>query len=116
MTTFWRREALAYAAAALIIGLFAVLFVQDRRFVESLAWDEWLTVEWYTWVGVTEAGEHRPVRRMEDFEALPAPSLRNLAIGFYCALGRWPEPNNHVVHSALVNLALAGRRTVAMTR
>jgi hypothetical protein len=78
--------------------------------------DEWLTVEWYTWVGVTEAGEHRPVRRMEDFEALPAPSLRNLAIGFYCALGRWPEPNNHVVHSALVNLALAGRRTVAMTR
>jgi hypothetical protein len=116
VTTFWRREAFAYTAAALIIGLFAVLFVQDRRFVESLAWDEWLTVEWYTWVGVTEAGEHRPVRRMEDFEALPAPSLRNLAIGFYCALGRWPEPNNHVVHSALVNLALAGRRTVAMTR
>jgi hypothetical protein len=116
VTQQYRRDAAAYCLALLVTALFAAFIVHGTRFHDPLTWDEWFTIESYTWVGVTETGDRRPIRRTNDFEHLPAPSLRNLAIGFYCALGRWPEPNNHVVHSALLNTALLVRRSGAMAR
>src|SRR5258708_3168654 len=111
-----RRDVVAYGLALVVLAIFGGFIVQGSRFHDPLSWDEWLSVESYTWVGVTETGDPRTIHRASDFEHLPAPTLRNLAIGFYCALGRWPEPNNHVVHSVLLNAALAVRRTSGMAR
>jgi hypothetical protein len=110
-----RGDLVGYSLALLIVGLFACLVVRDQRFHAPVGWDEWLTVEGYTWVGVTEDGEQRHVRRVEDFEAIPNPSLRNLAIGFIARSDAGPsEQSRHP--QRLLNIALAGRRTAVMSR
>lgn len=73
--------------------------------------DELLTVRYYTWAGVRPTGDERELHHIADFYRLGPPGARHLAMGGYCGLGRWPEPNNHVVNSLLVNGSLAvGRR------
>ncbi|MBY0233134.1 MAG: hypothetical protein K2W96_27945 [Gemmataceae bacterium] len=71
----------------------------DRPFDE----DEWLTVSVYTWAELRPDGEPQPLSRIEDWRALPRPTAGQAALGVWAALGRWPEPNNHIVHSVLVN-------------
>jgi hypothetical protein len=50
------------------------------------------------------------LRRREDVERLEAPGLRELVLGTYCSVGRWTEPNNHVLNSFLINLTLPACR------
>jgi hypothetical protein len=73
--------------------------------------DELLTVRYYTWVGVQPSGELRELNHIDDYYALGPPGARQLCMGVYCSMGRWPEPNNHVVNSLLINVstALGGR-------
>ncbi len=79
--------------------------------------DELLTTWYYTWAGVHADGEQRVLRHIDDFHGLDRPGLGHSLIGLYCAAGRWPEPNNHIVHSVLVSLALAvGPRSEATAR
>jgi hypothetical protein len=75
----------------------------DRPFII----DEVITVRYYTWTGVAPSGEERPLKHIDEFYALERPTALQLATGLYFSLGRWPEPNNQVVNSFLVNIALA---------
>jgi hypothetical protein len=68
--------------------------------------DELITVQNYTWVGIHPDGTRRDLRQIEDFENRGPVTLRRTLMGFYCALGRWSEPNNHVIHSGFTNLSL----------
>ena len=77
-----------------------------RDFVRAVGTDELITLQNYTWAGVEADGTRRELKRLGDIEHLRIPSLREMLIGVYCSLGRWPEPNNHVVHSFLLNASL----------
>jgi hypothetical protein len=69
--------------------------------------DELLTVQYYTWVGVQPSGEARSLNHVEDYYALGPPGAKELGMGLYCSVGRWPEPNNHVLNSLLINVSIA---------
>src|SRR5262249_371118 len=68
------------------------------------------TIRRFTWAGERADGRLRHLYRMEDFAALPTLSLWQQGMGLSCSLGRWPEPNSHVVYSVLCNLALPAWR------
>jgi hypothetical protein len=73
--------------------------------------DELLTVRYYTWVSVQPSGEERHLNHIDDYYALQPPGAGQLGMGLYCSMTRWPEPNNHVLNSLLINASLAvGRR------
>ena len=72
-----------------------------------LEYDEWVSLEYYTWAGLQPDGQMRPIRRAEDLAELDDPTPLQLAAGLYRATGVWLEPNNHVLHSALLNLVSA---------
>lgn len=75
-----------------------------RRFIET---DELITVQNYSWPGVLEDGSRRELT-FDDISGSPdACSPKRFAIGVYCSLGRWTEPNNHVVHSLLTGISAA---------
>ncbi|QDU37072.1 hypothetical protein Mal4_13750 [Maioricimonas rarisocia] len=69
-----------------------------------LEYDEWVSLEYYTWVGLESDGQMREIRRADQLAELDDPSPFQLAAGMYRATGVWLEPNNHVLHSALLNL------------
>jgi hypothetical protein len=81
-----------------------------------LDYDEWHTIEFYGWAGLTPAGDMRALRRNGDFESLAPPNLRQLGLGLYRATGLWKEPNNHVINSFLVNLTTAVERSPRAVR
>ncbi len=79
--------------------------------------DELTSIRYYTWASLTPEGAHHTLRRADDLRDLPRPSLKHFVLGLYCGLGRWPEPNNHVVNSVLMNVALAlGPRSALVAR
>jgi hypothetical protein len=84
----------------------SVLFRIPRLNQRPIQVDELITLQNYTWAGVYSDGTRRELRRQVDVDSLEGASLRRSMIGLFCSLGRWPEPNNHVVHSVLTNFAL----------
>ena len=80
---------------------------QEGNLARPLEVDELITLRYYTWAGVQTDGEPRELRRRNDIETRGRPGLRELALGIYCSFGRWTEPNNHIVNSALINLTLS---------
>src|SRR5262249_28090174 len=106
-----KRTIASYAAVAALLLVLAGLRLQNPELHRPFEMDELLTVQYYTWVGVYPSGEYRPLNHVEDFYALGPPTASQLAMGLYCSMGRWPEPNNHILHSLFVNgvLTLGGR-------
>lgn len=93
-------------AGVLLIGLAYVRWSKGD-YDRPLEVDEMISIRYYTWVGTDEWGESRPLPTVESFRSTPRPSPRQYLIGLYCSMGRWPEPNNHIVQSALLGLSLA---------
>jgi len=91
----------------LLLALFVGLQLTRDGLHRPYEWDELITLRFFTWAGIEADGERNPLDRLEDIEGLDRPGLRHLAIGLYCALGRWPGPQNHIVNSLLSNFALA---------
>lgn len=75
-------------------------------FVRPPLLDEFITLQNYTWAGVQEDGARRALQPWERAEDLGALTPQRFMIGVYAAVGRWPEPNNHIPHSLLVNGSL----------
>lgn len=103
MDSATKGRAIYWMIAALILVSFLGLRATHRDFDRPFEWDELTTLRYFTWVGVEAEGEPRPLDRLEDIHAVGRPGARELAIGLYCSLGRWPEPGNHVVHSLVSN-------------
>lgn len=99
-----RRVAFAALGCTLVI-LAASAWYRARQpdFHRGLGTDEFITLQNYTWAGVNSDGTRRQLSRLQDIRDLKTPSPRQLLIGLYCSLGRWTEPNNHVVYSSLAN-------------
>ena len=85
------------------IGLSARHRITGPDFHRGIQEDELISVQNYTWAGVNSDGTRHQIDRLSDLRDLKAPAPSQLAIGLYASLGRWPEPNNHVVHSLLLN-------------
>jgi hypothetical protein len=92
--------------AALLLGL-GWWRLQSPDLRRPFEVDELLTIRYYTWAGVGPSGELRRLEHIFDFYSLPTPTAGQLAMGLHCSAGRWPEPNNHIVNSLLVDAALA---------
>jgi hypothetical protein len=96
--------------AVLILGGFGASAWHRINLPEAsreLELDEWVSMTQSTWVGLEPTGEMREVRSTHVLNATPPPTTGRLALGLYTAVGRWQEPNNHVVHSLTMNLAYA---------
>ena len=76
-------------------------------FRRPLNGDEVISLRDYTWVGLDPSGGPRRLRRIGDLDSLTKPGARQILMGLYCSLGRWTEPNNHVVNSTLMNFGIA---------
>lgn len=100
-----RTASAAWAAlfCALVLGAAGYMRLVEPRMHAPPDEDESMTLAYYTWVGTDSEGFPRRV----DLKNPPRPTMRNLAIGMFCSLGRWPEPNNHIVNSFLVNFSYA---------
>ena len=96
----WHVMLLAMIA---VIALGVLKFRSDE-FHRPLGEDELITLRVYTGAGANGDGTPRDLSRREQLQVLRPLSPSELAIGAYASLGRWSEPNNHVVHSAAVNL------------
>jgi hypothetical protein len=99
-----------------ILGVSAYHRSHEKSFSRGLETDEYITLQNYTWAGVTSDGTRRELRRLSDIEQLKTPSAKEFMVGVYCSLGRWTEPNNHVIYSLIADgaLALSDRKTVAL--
>ena len=93
-------------AASLVVAILAVVKLRSDDFRRPLGEDELITVRVYTGAGTHGDGTPRALVRREQLEALPPLTGSQLGVGAYASFGRWAEPNNHVVHSAAVNLFL----------
>jgi hypothetical protein len=74
---------------------------------EPLTWDEIVTLENYSWVTFRSDGLPTHAPRVEDLLNVQRPNALQLVAGLYRAISVWREPNDHVVHSVLVNLSTA---------
>jgi hypothetical protein len=101
------RLLLGHAAVFTLLLVLGWMRLQSADLRRPFEVDELLTVRYYTWVGVQPSGEQRPLNHIDDYYALERPGARQLAMGVYCSLGRWPEPNNHVLNSLLANGSIA---------
>jgi len=102
--SIWHRPALWSAVAcALVLATAGYRGLVHPRMHDGLDEDESMTLAYYTWMGTDGQGFPRPV----DLNHPPKPDLRELGIGVFCSLGRWPEPNNHILNSLLANFTLA---------
>ena len=93
----------------MLLALIAVVFVgavkfRSDEFRRPLGEDELITLRVYTGAGANGDGTPRDLSRREQLQNLRPLTPSELAIGAYASFGRWAEPNNHVVHSAVVNL------------
>jgi hypothetical protein len=96
------------AAALLLLGLIAWQRWNDPGAARPLENDEFHNLEYYTWAGLKPTGDQRPLRRLEDMRNLPAPSFGQLGMGIYRSVALWKTPNNHLVHTLLLDLAMLG--------
>jgi hypothetical protein len=74
---------------------------------EPLTWDEILTLENYSWATFRSDGLPTHAPRVEDLLNVQRPNALQLVAGLYRAISVWREPNDHIVHSVLVNLSTA---------
>lgn len=98
-----RSQVFLLAGLALTLAILGAVRWHNAEFDRPFDEDEWLTVSLYTWVETQTSGESQQLNHIDDYYSLPPPTARQLALGAYFAAGRWPEPNNHIVNSLLVN-------------
>jgi hypothetical protein len=101
----WRSAFHLLLALLLLVSALGRLLGPDFR--RPFDEDEMMTVAYYTWAGIEPEGEYHPLRNISDFYALGRPRLVHLALGLWCGIGRWPEPNNQIPNSILVSLSTA---------
>jgi hypothetical protein len=101
-----RRTLLVLLITLLVLIPCAVWRAMGDDFVRPALLDEFITLQNYTWAGVHEDGTRRVLRPWERAEALDAVTPQRFMVGVYAAMGRWPEPNNHIPHSLFVNGSL----------
>ena len=101
---------LAFVAVVFVVFIICLTRFQDPDFQRHVELDELITLQNYTWLGVRADGTSEPLLTTDDLRRADRCSVRRFLIGYYCSVGRWPEPNNHIVHSLLtdVSLLLAG--------
>jgi hypothetical protein len=106
----------ALVSTCVLIAVSAYWRASGEDFCRGLQQDELITLRNYTWAGVNPDGTRRELRRLADIQALGAPAKTEVILGLYCSLGRWPEPNNHIIHSLLLNatLPLFARKEIAI--
>lgn len=105
-----RRASILVAVAALaIVGVAGSLRFKGADFHRHLDGDEALSLEHYTWVGLEPDGKQHRVRRIRNYYDRPVPGPTLAGLGLYCSLGRWPEPNNHIVNSLAMNASVAAK-------
>jgi hypothetical protein len=96
------------ALVAIVLALW--LFV-DRmagaQIREPLTWDEIISLENYSWVTFRSNGLPTNAGRVDDLLHVQRPNMLQFVAGLYRAISVWREPNDHVVHSVLVNLSTA---------
>ncbi len=112
-----RRAMLAVVVSTIaILGVSAYHRCHQQSFYRGLETDELITLQDYTWAGVKSDGARRDLERLSDIQQLGSPSAKELIIGVYCSLGRWAEPNNHVIYSLISNgaLSLSDRKVIAL--
>ena len=103
-----RRAMLAVVGSTIVIlGVSVYHRSHQQSFYRGLETDELITLQNYTWAGVKSDGTRRDLERLSDIQQLGCPSAKKLIIGVYCSLGRWAEPNNHVIYSLISNVALS---------
>jgi hypothetical protein len=102
---------LGHLSVIALLLLLGWLRLTSPNMPRPLEVDELLTLKYYTWMGIQPSGEMQELKHADDLHALGPPGAWHLAMGGYCSMGRWPEPNNHIVNSLLMNVstALAGR-------
>lgn len=96
----------ATLAGIIVLGL-AFTRWNGPEIRRPLQCDELTTLEYYTWAGLASSGEPHRLRRVDDYLTLPPVKGRQLGMGIYRSLGVWTDTNNHVLHSLLVNWAIA---------
>ncbi len=104
----WQAMPLALIA---VIALGALKF-RSEEFRRPLGEDELITLRVYTGAGANGDGTPRDLARHEQLQNLRPLTPSELAVGAYASIGRWSEPNNHIVHSAAVNLFLGRIRPI----
>jgi hypothetical protein len=99
------------AVPAVVATVVALWLFVDRlagaQMREPLTWDEVLNLENYSWQTFRSNGLPTHADRVEDLLPLQRPNGLQLIAGLYRAISVWREPNDHVVHSTLVNLSTA---------
>lgn len=93
-----------YGFLAFIIYLYFVQNQYKENFARPLETDEIITIKYYTCAGIQNSGEQNKLNNINDFQSLNKPDLRTLILGAFCSFGRWAEPNNHIINSALLNI------------
>jgi len=96
----------AVVAIALTLWVFADRLA-GAQMREPLTWDEILNVENYSWATFNSNGLPTQADRVEDLLPVQRPNGIQFVAGLYRAISVWREPNDHVVHSVLVNLSTA---------
>ncbi len=99
-------KAISLLTVVLVLSAFTLVRWRNGAFDRPLEYDEFVSVEYYSWGGLDPSGGQRTLRRNSDFNELSRPTVRQLAMGIYRSLGEWKEPNNHIVHSFLLNFSL----------
>jgi hypothetical protein len=106
-----KRIALRHAGVIAVLLALGGYRLQSPDLCRPFEVDELLTVRYDTWVSVQPSGEQRYLNHIEDYYALEPPEASQLGMGLLCSMTRWPEPNNHVLNSLLINASVAlGRR------
>ncbi len=103
---------LALMAVPAVVALVVVLWlftdrVTGEQIREPLTWDEILNVENYSWATFRSNGLPTHAHRVQDLLNVQRPNVLQLVAGLYRAIAVWREPNDHVVHSVLLNLSTA---------
>jgi hypothetical protein len=98
---------LCHAAVVVLLVVFAWLWLRSPDMRRPFELDEMITVQYYTWTGIDADGEARTFRHIDEYYETPRPGPFHLLMGTYCAMGRWPEPNNHILNSLLINFSTA---------
>jgi len=105
-TALW-KNVIAACISCVVLVAFVVFCATRPDFDRPIEHDELLTVRYYTWAGTHADGSANELRHREDFENPASPGIKQLLLGVYCSLGRWPEPNNHIVNSLVADVTMA---------
>ncbi len=90
----------------MLIGVGVARYVHPH-FSRNIEIDERITIQEYTWAGVLNDGSRNELRMHDQIKSIRGCSPRRFVIGCWASLGRWTEPNNHILHSLMVNLSMA---------